>query len=778
MMRRIFLAVFSVMTMTTLMAWHAGGQVITPPGDGSKSTTDTESIKKKITADEQIQKRLFDEFEKKLSRLKQQFENGTPEEQARAKVLEKVLEQARSADISLRYEKLITTLQSSKLNNLVEIENALKESHKIAEDLRKLLDTYKAGDLTRSNADEINSLKKFIKELENIILKQKITEALTKDNRSDTPGLQGKQGDISKEIQKLLDKMSGKKGEPGGEAKDTRGESKDAGKGEGPKGDPKDAGKGNEAKPGQGKDGGKDNKEGKGNEGAAKGKGNESKDGGDPNKSGKEGKDGDGQGGQAKDGGKEGKDGQGKKGDAKSGDGMGKEGESGNAKEGGKAGDSNKQPSASKEGGDSKPGMPQPGDAKNQGPKGGEGSKSGMGDPKNGMGDPKSGMGDPKGGSPKGGAKDAKGGEAKAAGAKGGDPKGGEGSKSGKASDSKSGAQGGQGKSKSGDKADGQGQSKDSGSKGGMGSPSQGGQGQSKEGGQQGGEGGSKSGPQNQQDQKTANAKKQIQDSEKYSKEAEKKIGVKDNPGAGDDQKEVVNKLNEAKRDLERLLQQMREEELERLLGELIGRCQLMLRMQEEVLVGTLDVHDKIEKRPGKVPDRLDKIDSNGLSKKEGEIVKAADLAIQMLEAEGTAVAFPEVFQQVREDMVNVQKRLALTDAGDVTIAIEKDIIATLKEMIDALKQAQKDQKAKKSDPKDSKSQPPNQNKKLLELIAELKMIRSMQIRVNKRTETYGNEYKGEQAAEPRIVRELQDLSNRQDRIAEVTTKLYKKENQ
>ena len=117
-----------------------------------------------------------------------------------------------------------------------------------------------------------------------------------------------------------------------------------------------------------------------------------------------------------------------------------------------------------------------------------------------------------------------------------------------------------------------------------------------------------------------------------------------------------------------------------------------------------------------------------------------------------------------------------MPDVGKVTVAIENDIIDTLKEMIEALKKARKQNKSKPKPGKSKQSQP-NSNQKLLDLIAELKMIRSMQLRVNKRTKTYGREYEGEQAADPEIRSEIRNLSNRQERIYEVTRKIAKGDN-
>ncbi|MEM2137793.1 MAG: hypothetical protein QW568_01780, partial [Candidatus Anstonellaceae archaeon] len=66
--------------------------------------------------------------------------------------------------------------------------------------------------------------------------------------------------------------------------------------------------------------------------------------------------------------------------------------------------------------------------------------------------------------------------------------------------------------------------------------------------------------------------------------------------------------------------------------------------------------------------------------------------------------------------------------------------------------------------PKESGPQKPG-DQKLLEQIAELKMIRSLQLRVNARTTTYGRLYNGEQTADPGITRELHNLHDRQERI-------------
>ena len=56
-----------------------------------------------------------------------------------------------------------------------------------------------------------------------------------------------------------------------------------------------------------------------------------------------------------------------------------------------------------------------------------------------------------------------------------------------------------------------------------------------------------------------------------------------------------------------------------------------------------------------------------------------------------------------------------------------------------------------------------------ISLLAELKMIRSLQIRVNTRTTSYGKQYPGEQADDTEIQKELRNLAQRQDKIQKAT---------
>ena len=111
-----------------------------------------------------------------------------------------------------------------------------------------------------------------------------------------------------------------------------------------------------------------------------------------------------------------------------------------------------------------------------------------------------------------------------------------------------------------------------------------------------------------------------------------------------------------------------------------------MLALQIGVRDDTVALDKVIKTNTNSTATRADQQASLQLSDREEEIVKEARAGLALLEEEGSAVAFAEVFSQVKGDMELVAGRLRKTDTGIVTVTIEDQIIDTLKEMIEALK--------------------------------------------------------------------------------------------
>jgi hypothetical protein len=65
----------------------------------------------------------------------------------------------------------------------------------------------------------------------------------------------------------------------------------------------------------------------------------------------------------------------------------------------------------------------------------------------------------------------------------------------------------------------------------------------------------------------------------------------------------------------------------------------------------------------------------------------------------------------------------------------------------------------------------------LVEKLAELKMIRALQMRINRRTMRYGKLIEGEQAEAPELLEALAKLADRQQRVYQATSDLSRGRN-
>jgi hypothetical protein len=260
-------------------------------------------------------------------------------------------------------------------------------------------------------------------------------------------------------------------------------------------------------------------------------------------------------------------------------------------------------------------------------------------------------------------------------------------------------------------------------------------------------------------------ATNRLQAAQKQMQDAIKKMEEQLRKDASDRQTQAVKELEQAKAELERVLRQLREEEVERTLTQLAARFRKMLELQTAVYDGT----KRLDRVPLAQRTHDHEIESARLSRQESLIVKEVDKALLVLHEEGSSVAFPEAIEQMREDMRHVTDRLAAFKVETVTQGLEKDIISQLEETIAALDKAIKNAEKKRTPRGQMPTAGQPDDMGLVDKLSELKMIRSLQMRINKRTQMYGEMIKGEEAETPEILKALDDLADRQQRVFKAT---------
>lgn len=304
---------------------------------------------------------------------------------------------------------------------------------------------------------------------------------------------------------------------------------------------------------------------------------------------------------------------------------------------------------------------------------------------------------------------------------------------------------------------------------GGMGSPSPG---SSKGGGQP-----PPSSNPSQQGGKKDSAAENVQQAVPQQQGAEDDIKKNENKEATKKQDKAIEELEKAIKDLEARLKQLREKELAKLLANLEQRVSAMIRLQTEVREATKNIHGTVKSLGGK-PAVAEIQKSQTEAENEFRIIVIADATLKLMEGEGSAVVFAGLLKEVKGDMEAIKRRLEDTRIGEDTQQIEQDVIDQLKMMLEALKKARQDLENK---PSDSKPNDPNAKKsdnKLLELLAELKLIKSLQEQVNKRTVMHGKTDPNEQAKDPLVQAELAQLAARQKVLQDMLHKIATQVNQ
>lgn len=331
----------------------------------------------------------------------------------------------------------------------------------------------------------------------------------------------------------------------------------------------------------------------------------------------------------------------------------------------------------------------------------------------------------------------------------------------------------GQGQAKSQSRAKDAGQKTDSGQPGegqgqGKKQPNQG-QGQGQQGQSQGQDQGQQNQPAGPPKQDEGNpVRKRLEAAQERMREAQKRLDEAKRKDAVAEQERAKEELEKAKAELERILRQMREEEVERVLALLEGRFRKMLEIQVRIYEDTA----RLDKVPEAERDLKIPIPAGKLASDERKLVVEADKALNLLLEEGSSVAFPETVSQMRDDMQQVSSRLDAAQVESITQGIEQDIIAALQEMIEALQKAQKDLEQQQQQPQPPPGQP--QDMPLVDAIAELKMIRALQMRVNTRTVRYARlldntEDPVGQATDQDLREALTKLAERQETIYRLT---------
>jgi hypothetical protein len=259
--------------------------------------------------------------------------------------------------------------------------------------------------------------------------------------------------------------------------------------------------------------------------------------------------------------------------------------------------------------------------------------------------------------------------------------------------------------------------------------------------------------------------RRRLQDAERKMREARDQLEDAKRREARAEQERAIEALETARAELEEILRQLREEEVERLLVQLETRLRQMLRTERQVRAAAEGLAANLAVGP-----RERELEAIRIGRQQEEVTADADRALALVRDDGSAVAVPEALLLVRDDSAQAAARLAKGDIGTATLGLVADVVTALEELVAAVEKSRREEEARQQaggGPGGRPAEPGEQP--LVDKLAELKMLRSLQLRVNARTQRFSQLLAegAERADEPELIEALGRLAERQRAIAQ-----------
>lgn len=274
----------------------------------------------------------------------------------------------------------------------------------------------------------------------------------------------------------------------------------------------------------------------------------------------------------------------------------------------------------------------------------------------------------------------------------------------------------------------------------------------------------SKNGSSQQQDQQTP-GREQIANARQFMQQALKQLQEQLRDRTLEKQDGAIDELLKAVEELQERLLQLREEEKEMILASLEARFQRMLALQTQIYDETVD----LDATP--VDKWLDTMfaRSREVAHQQTDLQLDCEQSLRLLQEDGTSVAIVLSVEDIAVDMQTIARRLRDYKVSTLTQTLETDIIEALQELIEATQREMQEMKSEERQEQSGEMQKPP----LVDLIAEIRVLRSLQLRINRRTSRIDG-LLAEQDADSvdDLHQHVEELAKRQDRLVKSAAEL------
>ena len=268
-------------------------------------------------------------------------------------------------------------------------------------------------------------------------------------------------------------------------------------------------------------------------------------------------------------------------------------------------------------------------------------------------------------------------------------------------------------------------------------------------------------------DQKQTPGREELETAKQAMQEALDHLQEQQRKEATDDQEQAIAELLKAAGEIEEMLRQLREEEKEMILAALEARFQRLLALQTQIYEGTLEL--------AKTPKEqwLDRYFGRcrELAQQQADLTTDCSQTAGLLREDGTSVSILLAVEGIESDMRSAAGWLQESSVSELTQTVQVDIIEALKELIEATQREMQEMQSSERQ-QQQQAQGDQQKPPLVELMAEIKVLRSLQVRLNRRTVTVDRMLESDQEAPSALQKQVSELAIRQMQLIESAREL------
>ena len=231
-------------------------------------------------------------------------------------------------------------------------------------------------------------------------------------------------------------------------------------------------------------------------------------------------------------------------------------------------------------------------------------------------------------------------------------------------------------------------------------------------------------------------------------------------PEADASMEKIEDEFGKAISKLKRSLRQNREEEIESTLRALEERFQKMLKMQLEINKSTSSIAKQKELAELRIK-------AFQISAEQEKLISETDKTLVVLKEEGSSRAISGTLNNIKLDMVTIAELLKNADVSDETISLQKEVAEVFSELIKSVQQEQDEQsQLKRQSAANGTSEGQVVERPLVQQLAELKIVKQLQKRINQRHLRIIDGINSNSPAEKtKATAQVQELAIRQKRL-------------